>query len=112
MAETLELERMASPSATQLGAGPKPVPVAKSNYSWRGGLGQLVSKTLNNRTVPWIWSVIEFDSSGNPTYSDVAMFPTYSVYVNGSLAWTHAQSPVASFIANDQTYQRIPSDIQ
>ena len=77
-----------------------------------GTFGQLVSKTLNNRTVPWIWSVIEFDSSGNPTYSDVAMFPTYSVYVNGSLAWTHAQSPVASFIANDQTYQRIPSDIQ
>jgi len=77
-----------------------------------GKAGQIASYTLNGRTVPWIWSVIEFDSSGNPTYSDTAIVPTYSVYVNGSLAWTHAQSPVASFIANDQTYQRTPSQIQ
>jgi hypothetical protein len=78
-----------------------------------GKIGQLGSQTINNgRTVPWIWSVIEFDSSGNPTYSDVGMFPTYSVYVSGSLVKTYAQSPVASFVAKDQTYQRTPSQIQ
>lgn len=85
-----------------------------------GSMGQKGSETINGRTVPWIWSVIEFDSSGNPTYSDVAMFPTYSVYVNGLLQvgsnktcnCTYPQSPVTNFIANDQTYQRTPSQIQ
>jgi hypothetical protein len=76
-----------------------------------GKVGQSGSQTINGRTVPWIWSVIEFDSSGNPTYSDHAMFPTYSVYVNGSLVATYSQSSAASFIANDQTYQRTPSQI-
>lgn len=78
-----------------------------------GKMGQAGSQTINGgRTVPWIWSVIEFNSSGSPTYSDVAMFPTYSVYVNGSLVITYPQSPVATFVANDQTYQRTPSQIQ
>jgi hypothetical protein len=77
-----------------------------------GTLGQHGSQTINGgRTVPWIWSVIEFDSAGNPTYSDHAMFPTYSVYVNGTLAVTYPQSSVASFVANDQTYQRTPSQV-
>jgi hypothetical protein len=76
-----------------------------------GAVGQAGSQTINGRTVPWIWSVIEFDSSGNPTYSDTGMFPTYSVYVNGSLVATYPQSSVASFVANDQTYQRTPSQI-
>lgn len=77
-----------------------------------GSVGQAVSQTLNGRTVPWIWTVIEFDSSGNPTYSDRAMFPTYSVYANGSLVATYPQSSVASFIVDDQTYQRTPAQIQ
>lgn len=77
-----------------------------------GRVGQAGSQTINGRTVPWIWSVIEFDSAGNPTYSDHAMFPTYSVYVNGSLVATYAQSSVATFVAKDQTYQRTPSQIQ
>ncbi len=77
-----------------------------------GKMGQKGSETINGRTVPWIWSAIEFDSSGNATYSDVAMFPTYSVYVNGALTNTYPQSTVASFVANDQTYQRTPSQIQ
>ena len=75
-------------------------------------MGQSGSQTINNgRTVPWVWSVIEFDSSGIPTYTDTAMFPTYSVYVNGGLLVTFNQSSVASFVANDQTYQRTPSQI-
>ena len=76
-----------------------------------GLLGQAGSQTINNRTVAWIWSVIEFDSSGNATYSDHAIFPTYSVYVNGVLTITYPQSSVASFVALDQTSQRIPSQI-
>ncbi len=76
-----------------------------------GSVGQAGSYTINGRTVPWVWSVIEFDSSGNPTYSDHAMFPTYSVYNNGSLVATYPQSSTASFAANDQTYQRTPSQI-
>jgi IPT/TIG domain len=78
-----------------------------------GTMGQIGSATINGgRTVPWIWSVIEFDSSGNPTTSDHAVFPTYSVYVNGNLTATYPQSSVASFIVKDQTYQRTPSQIQ
>jgi hypothetical protein len=78
-----------------------------------GTIGQLASETINgNRTVPYIWSLIEFNSSGNPTYSNVGMFPTYSVYVNGNLAATYPQSSVASFILNNNTYQLIPSSIQ
>jgi hypothetical protein len=48
---------------------------------------------------------------GIPTYSDHGMFPTYSVYRNGSLVITYAQSSVSSFVAKDQTYQRTPSQI-
>jgi Bacterial Ig-like domain (group 2) len=77
-----------------------------------GKVGQAASQTINNgRTVPWLWSVIEFDASGNPTYSDVGTFPTSSVYVNGSLVVTYPQSSVASFVAKDGTYQRTPSQI-
>jgi hypothetical protein len=66
-----------------------------------GPLGQIAYKTVNSgRTVPWIYSVIEFDSSGNPTYSDVASFPTYSVYQNGTLVQTHPQSTVLQFFTN------------
>ena len=77
-----------------------------------GTVGQLGSETINGgRTVPWIWSVIEFNSSGTPTYDDVGMFPTYSVYVNGEIVITYPQSTVAAFIANNQTYQLEPSQI-
>lgn len=77
-----------------------------------GTIGQAGSETINGRTVPWIWSAIEFDSNGNPKYSDTAMFPTYSVYKNGLLVATYPQSSVANFTANDQTYQRTPSQIE
>ncbi|MGA7632450.1 MAG: hypothetical protein WCB11_16945, partial [Terriglobales bacterium] len=77
-----------------------------------GTVGQLGSETINGgRTVPWIWSAIEFNSSGTPTYSNVGMFPTYSVYVNGNLVATYPQSTVAAFVAKDQTYQLTPSQI-
>jgi len=39
------------------------------------------------------------------------MFPTYYLYVNDNLAYTFAQSSVAAFIANSETYQLTPSDI-
>src|SRR5271155_4262777 len=57
----------------------------------RGGqVGQAAYATINsNRTVPWIYSAIEFDSSGNPYYSTVSMFPTFSVYKNGVLTATY-----------------------
>jgi hypothetical protein len=76
-----------------------------------GTVGQLASETINGRTVPWVWSVIEFDSAGNPTYSDVATFPTYYIYSNGTLVKTYPQSTVASFAAKDATNVRLPSQI-
>jgi hypothetical protein len=79
-----------------------------------GTMGQKGYETINGKapgSMPWIWSVIEFDSTGNPTYSDTGMFPTYSVYVNGTLVNTYHQSAVESFFAKDQTYQRTPSQI-
>jgi hypothetical protein len=45
-----------------------------------GTNGQAGSQTINNRTVPWIYSVIAFDSSGNPTVSDHSTFPTFFLY--------------------------------
>lgn len=86
-----------------------------------GTLGQQVNLTLNNRTAPWVWTVIKFDSSGNPTYSEDAVFPTYSVYINGTLVKTYQQIAVSCFSGSnasscfagkDQTYQLTPSQIQ
>lgn len=76
-----------------------------------GKVGQAVNQTLNGLSTPWIWSVVEFNSSGAPTFSDVSMFPSFAVYVNGILNWTHTQSDVASFMQNDASYQRAPWQI-
>lgn len=79
-----------------------------------GTMAQNGFYTINGRaagSMPWIWSTIEFDSLGNPTYSDVGMFPTYSVYVNGTLVYTYGQTTVANFFSQNQTYQRTPSQI-
>jgi hypothetical protein len=77
-----------------------------------GTLGQEVSTTLNGRTVPWIWNVIEFNASGVPNAANNSIFPTFSVYQNGSLIATYPQSSITSFIALDDTYQLLPSQIQ
>ena len=64
-----------------------------------GTLGQRGSETINNRTVPWIYAVIAFDSTGNFTIQH-STFPTFSVYVNGVLRvdLISAQSAVHDFI--------------
>ncbi len=77
-----------------------------------GTKGQKVNQNLNGRSTPWIWSVIEFNSAGTPTYTDHAIFPTYWVYVNGILTATYPQSSAATFMANDDSYQRTPSQVQ
>jgi hypothetical protein len=78
-----------------------------------GTTGQAVSQTINGRTVPWIWSVVKFNASGNPITSDVQIFPTYYVYSNGTLTSPpYPQSPLSSFIALDATSERLPSQIQ
>jgi hypothetical protein len=76
-----------------------------------GSTGQAVNQTINGTSTPWIWTVIEFNSSGTPTYSQVSMFPTFSVYVNGALKQTYAQSALSSFIALSASYQLMPSQI-
>jgi hypothetical protein len=81
-----------------------------------GTAGQLGSYTINGRTLPWIWSVIEFNASGNAVNltntNNYGMFPTYSVYVNGSLNNTINQSTVKAFMSNSASYQKTPSQIQ
>jgi hypothetical protein len=77
-----------------------------------GTVGQAVNKTINGTGTPWIWSVIEFDSSGNLIVPiDHAMFPTYSIYWNGNLVQTCPQSDPQSFISKSESYQRTPSQI-
>jgi hypothetical protein len=78
-----------------------------------GTTGQAVSQTINGRTVPWIWSVIEFDASGVATTTDHAIFPAYSVYKDGAriAAYPQTQSNMTAFIAKDATYQRLRSEI-
>jgi hypothetical protein len=78
-----------------------------------GSLGQLVSYTINGRTVPWIWNVVEFDSSGNlVTPPDGNIFPTYSIYKNGGLVLTCPQtSDPMNFIAQNASNQRLVAAI-
>ena len=75
-----------------------------------GQIGQLVSYTINDRTVPWIWSLIEFTPSGAPSYMYISMFPTFSIYIGGTLSTTIPQSSVAAFVAKDDTYEFTPSE--
>jgi hypothetical protein len=66
-----------------------------------GKVGQWGSQTINQgRTVPYIYSVIEFDAAGNPTVSDRTTFPTFYVYINGVLhsGLTSTQSTVKAFV--------------
>ncbi|HEU5400129.1 MAG TPA: Ig-like domain repeat protein [Terriglobales bacterium] len=79
-----------------------------------GLMGQIINYTINELSTPWVWSVIEFDANGNPSWSDRSMFPTYSVYVNGQLQPSSPipQSAAQTFIDQTSTYQRLPSQVQ
>ena len=87
-----------------------------------GLTGQAVNATINGSTAPWIWSVIKFDSSGNPTYSERSVFPTMSIYTNGHLTGTVEQmatscwasgTPSSCFSSGkNSNYQLTPSQIQ
>ena len=79
-----------------------------------GTTGQAVNKTINGRTTPYIWGVIEFDASGVATTTDHAIFPAYSVYKDGAQIATYpqTQSNMTAFIAKDATYQRLQSQIK
>jgi len=79
-----------------------------------GSVGQAVNQTVNGLSTPWIWSAIEFSSSGTPTYSNVAEFPTYSIYANGILVYTYQPTTAATtdFIGRSSSYQLTPSQIQ
>lgn len=74
-------------------------------------IGLLVNQTLNGTTTPFIWSVIEFNSSGAPTYSQVSMFPTFYVYINGTLTAQYPQGSWATFVQKNASYQLLPSQI-
>lgn len=79
-----------------------------------GTTGQAVNQTINGRTTPYIWSVIEFGTSGVATTTDTAIFPAYSVYKDGSRIATYSQtqSNMTAFIAKTASYQRLPSQIE
>ena len=57
----------------------------------------------------FVWSVVEFNSSGTAMYSDVSIFPSFSVYVNGLYVTTYNQAPVATFMSQNAAYQLAPS---
>ena len=74
---------------------------------------QTMYASINNgATVPWIWSVIEFDQNGNSvntgSTANYQIFPTYNVYVNGHLNNTIPQSAVASVIQLNGSSQLLP----
>jgi hypothetical protein len=87
--------------------------------------GQTGWKTLNNqREIPWVWSVIEFDQNGNPDYGRIQnassinpttnyqIFPTYSIYVNGKRLKKTIQGTPAAFASLPPGIQLDPSLIQ
>jgi hypothetical protein len=88
-----------------------------------GLTGQLLSQEFYNAsqsvsgtnvvgvTVPWIYSVIEFNSSGTPTTTTHTIFPTFSVYKNGVLQTTYPQSAATQFMILNETYELSPSQV-
>ncbi len=79
------------------------IQLAEGRVGWLGKRG---SSTINQgRTVPWIWSAIEFDANGNFASAQHEIFPTYSVYVNGQLNVVYPQSDVPVFILKDESNQ-------
>jgi len=83
-----------------------------------GLVGRAVDRTLNDptgtvgATTPWIWSVVKFDSAGNPAPLDHQIFPTYFVYENGQKVGEFSQSDPESFISLDSGSQRTLEKIQ
>jgi hypothetical protein len=92
-----------------------------------GSAGQKGWKTLNNqREIPWVWSVIEFDQNGYPDYGRIQnnplpltnpttnyqIFPTYSVYSDGKLLYTVHQGTPAAFAGLPPGSELSPSSIQ
>jgi hypothetical protein len=75
-----------------------------------GTVGQAVNLTLTGNTTPWIYSAIEFDSSGNPSIA-TGMFPTYTVYKNGQFFAKIPQSAVAAFASYNQSYELTGSNV-
>ena len=79
----------------------------------------------NHQPIPWVWSVIEFDQSGNPDLGRIhnapspinpttnyQIFPTYSVYSNGQLIYTVHQGTPAAFANLPPGSELSPSSIQ
>jgi hypothetical protein len=72
---------------------------------------QLVFATVNGHSSPWLWSVINFALGGpNGTVSSKSMYPTHSIYIDGTLSSTSTPN-FSGFVSSDDTYQMIPSNI-
>jgi hypothetical protein len=90
-----------------------------------GSDGQKINMTINyctqlnafdlcvgdtSATVPYIYSVIQFDSTGNYTI-DHQIFPMYSIYENGKLVNVDHQHPLEEFIKLNSNSQIKASEI-
>jgi len=74
---------------------------------------QVLFITINQHSTPWIWSVIEFSSSGSTSSVSNQIFPTYYTYVNGALVNGPAQGPLANFtVLNGTNSEMTPTLIQ
>ncbi len=75
-----------------------------------GPAGRAVYATLNNnQSVPWIWSVVEFNASGAPVNitspANYQIFPTYYIYVNGILQTADTIQQVSVPTITEPIYQ-------
>ncbi len=77
-----------------------------------GSMGQAVNQTLLGHSTPWIWSVVEFNSSGVPNYQNHSIFPSFRFYSNGNVIPNADYSPnaaaAAAFIGSNASYQINP----
>jgi hypothetical protein len=76
---------------------------------------QVLFLTINQHSTPWIWSVIEFSSSGSASSAPTQIFPTYYIYINGALVNgpSPTQGPLANFtVLNGTNSQMTPTQIQ
>jgi hypothetical protein len=90
--------------------------LAEARLGWEG---QALNYVFNDLTTPWIWSVVKFDQNGTPSWDDLSMFSTHSIYFDGELQVTVNQSPSQTFIDQGHPllsgipdYERTPDEIQ
>lgn len=75
-----------------------------------GNEGQAINLTLTGRSTPYIWTVVEFDTSYNPSWNIHSIFPTLYVYKDGTKVDSYIQN-LNDFTQQNEFYSEDPNSI-